>query len=85
MQAQDHGLNQALDHILIEKAAPALESQDEGLGSFAIRNVHRTVGAMLGGQIARRYGSAGLPDGHDPLPFPWIGRTELWRLRSVRA
>jgi glutamate synthase domain-containing protein 3 len=31
--------------------------------SFAIRNVHRTVGAMLGGQIARRYGSEGLPDG----------------------
>ncbi len=31
--------------------------------SFAIRNVHRTVGAMLGGEIARRYGSAGLPDG----------------------
>ncbi len=30
---------------------------------FAIRNVHRTVGAMLGGEIARRYGSAGLPDG----------------------
>jgi glutamate synthase domain-containing protein 2/glutamate synthase domain-containing protein 3 len=62
MQAQDHGLNQALDHILIEKAAPALESQTPVTGTFAIRNVHRTVGAMLGGQIARRYGSAGLPD-----------------------
>ena len=62
VQAQDHGLNQALDHILIEKAAPALESQAKVTGSFAIRNVHRTVGAMLGGQIARRYGSAGLPD-----------------------
>ena len=63
MQAQDHGLNQALDHILIEKAAPALESKSKVTGSFAIRNVHRTVGAMLGGQIARKYGSAGLPDG----------------------
>jgi glutamate synthase domain-containing protein 3 len=63
VQAQDHGLNQALDHILIDKAAPALESQTPVSGSFAIRNVHRTVGAMLGGQIARRYGSAGLPDG----------------------
>src|SRR6202040_3927183 len=30
---------------------------------FSIRNVHRTVGAMLGGEIARRYGSEGLPDG----------------------
>jgi len=62
-QAQDHGLNQALDHILIEKAAPALENQTPVTASFPIRNVHRTVGAMLGGQIARRYGSAGLPDG----------------------
>jgi glutamate synthase (NADPH) large chain len=62
-QAQDHGLNQALDHILIEKSAAALESKTPVTGSFAIRNVHRTVGAMLGGQIARRYGSAGLPDG----------------------
>jgi glutamate synthase domain-containing protein 2/glutamate synthase domain-containing protein 1/glutamate synthase domain-containing protein 3 len=62
-QPQDHGLNQALDHILIEKAARALESQEPVKASFAIRNVHRTVGAMLGGQIARRYGSEGLPDG----------------------
>jgi len=46
----------------IAKAAPALESQTKVTGNFAIRNVHRTVGAMLGGEIARRYGSQGLPD-----------------------
>ena len=63
VQAQDHGLHRALDHVLIEKAKPALESKTPVAGSFAIRNVHRTVGAMLGGEIARRYGSAGLPDG----------------------
>ncbi|HUX27198.1 MAG TPA: glutamate synthase large subunit [Terracidiphilus sp.] len=63
VQAQDHGLGQALDHALIAKAAPALESKTPVSASFAIRNVHRTVGAMLGGQIARRYGSDGLPDG----------------------
>jgi glutamate synthase domain-containing protein 3 len=63
MQAQDHGLDKALDHVLIARAAPALESQTRVTGSFAIRNVHRTVGAMLGGEIARRYGSTGLPDG----------------------
>jgi glutamate synthase domain-containing protein 2/glutamate synthase domain-containing protein 1/glutamate synthase domain-containing protein 3 len=62
VRAQDHGLDKALDHVLIEKAAPALESKTPVTGSFAIRNVHRTVGAMLGGQIAMRYGSAGLPD-----------------------
>jgi glutamate synthase (NADPH/NADH) large chain len=60
---QDHGLGPALDHALIAKAKPALESQTPVTASFAIRNVHRTVGAMLGGQIARRYGSVGLPDG----------------------
>jgi glutamate synthase domain-containing protein 2/glutamate synthase domain-containing protein 1/glutamate synthase domain-containing protein 3 len=63
MQAQDHGLDQALDHALIAKAGPALESATPVSGNFAIRNVHRTVGAMLGGEIARKYGSAGLPDG----------------------
>jgi glutamate synthase domain-containing protein 2/glutamate synthase domain-containing protein 3 len=63
MQAQDHGLIQALDHALIAKAAPALKSKTPVTGNFAIRNVHRTVGAMLGGEIARRYGSAGLPEG----------------------
>ena len=62
VQAQDHGLDQALDHQLIAKAKPALESKTPVTGSFAIRNVHRTVGAMLGGQIAMRHGSAGLPD-----------------------
>ena len=62
-QAQDHGLNHALDHQLIAKAKPALESKTPVTAKFAIRNVHRTVGAMLGGEIARKYGSAGLPDG----------------------
>jgi glutamate synthase domain-containing protein 3 len=71
VQAQDHGLDKALDHVLIEKAAPALESKTPVTGSFAIRNVHRTVGAMLGGQIAMRYGSAGLPD--ETIHFKFSG------------
>ena len=63
IQSQDHGLDQALDHALIAKAQPALASKTPVTGSFAIRNVHRTVGGMLGGEIARNYGSEGLPDG----------------------
>ncbi len=63
VQPQDHGLDQSLDHALIAKAKPALEAKTPVTGNFAIRNVHRTVGGMLGGEIARRYGSAGLPDG----------------------
>ncbi len=62
IKKQDHGLDAALDHALIEKAAPALKSKKQVKHSFSIRNVHRTVGAMLGGEIARRYGSEGLPD-----------------------
>ena len=63
MIAQDHGLGQALDHQLIAKAKAALETKTPVSATFAIRNVHRTVGAMLGGEIARRYGAAGLPEG----------------------
>jgi Glutamate synthase domain 2 len=59
---QDHGLEQALDHKLIEHAKEALESQKKVEIKMPIRNIHRTVGAMLSGEIARRYGSAGLPD-----------------------
>jgi len=60
-QEQDHGLEMALDHVLIDSAKPALESKTPVKGNFTIRNVHRTVGAMLGGEIAKKYGSDGLP------------------------
>jgi glutamate synthase domain-containing protein 2/glutamate synthase domain-containing protein 1/glutamate synthase domain-containing protein 3 len=69
--SQDHGLNQALDHQLIAKAKPALKSKTPVSARFSIRNVHRTVGAMLGGEIARRYGSAGLPE--ETIHFKFSG------------
>ena len=62
VQVQDHGLEKALDHQLIAATKPALEKREPVEISLPIRNVHRTVGAMLSGQIARRYGSEGLPD-----------------------
>jgi glutamate synthase domain-containing protein 2/glutamate synthase domain-containing protein 1/glutamate synthase domain-containing protein 3 len=58
---QDHGLEQALDHELIKQAKPALEMRTPVEMSLPIRNVHRAVGTMLSGAIARRYGSDGLP------------------------
>jgi glutamate synthase (NADPH) large chain len=61
IQAQDHGLEQALDHRLVERAQPTIESGDPVEMNSSIRNVHRSVGAMLSGEIARRYGSGGLP------------------------
>ena len=62
IQEQDHGLVQALDYKLIDHAREALENQTPIEIKLPIRNVHRTVGAMLSGEIARRYGSAGLPE-----------------------
>ncbi len=62
VQAQDHGLSQALDYQLIQYAREALELRTPVEMSFPIRNVNRTVGAMLSGEIAHRYGSNGLPD-----------------------
>ena len=62
VHAQDHGLDQALDHQLIEKARPALDRRAPVEISLPVRNIHRSVGTMLGGEIARRYGSTGLPE-----------------------
>jgi len=62
-QTQDHGLDKALDHELIRQARPALEERKRVEISTPIRNVNRTVGAMLSGELAKRHGHAGLPDG----------------------
>ncbi|MBU1909674.1 MAG: glutamate synthase large subunit, partial [Verrucomicrobia bacterium] len=58
-QAQDHGIERALDHRLIEQAAPALERAEPVEIEVPIRNVHRTVGTMLSSQISRYYGEEG--------------------------
>jgi glutamate synthase (NADPH) large chain len=59
---QDHALGKALDLKLIEKARPALEKGEKVHFIEQARNVNRSVGAMLSGEVAKRYGSAGLPD-----------------------
>src|SRR5271169_1040062 len=62
VQKQDHGLEVALDHQLIKHSQAAIETLCPVEVKLPVRNVHRTVGSMLSGEIARRYGSAGLPD-----------------------
>jgi glutamate synthase (NADPH/NADH) large chain len=62
-RAQDHRLDRALDNVLIAAAAPALEDATAVAFDTDVRNQNRSVGAMLGGEVARRYGGAGLPDG----------------------
>jgi glutamate synthase (NADPH/NADH) large chain len=61
-ETQDHNLEEALDNQLIAAAQPALEHLQPVTIDLPITNVNRTVGAMLSGDIARRYGDEGLPD-----------------------
>ncbi|MDR2788707.1 MAG: glutamate synthase subunit alpha, partial [Candidatus Accumulibacter sp.] len=61
-EGQNHNLEKALDHALIERARPALEKGEETRIELPVKNINRTVGAMLSGRVARRYGAAGLPE-----------------------
>ncbi len=60
MEVQDHELDKALDRKLIEQAHAALEHGEPVLIETDVRNTNRTVGAMLSGEIAKRYGHGGL-------------------------
>ena len=66
---QDHGLDKALDNQLIALCADALERAEPVRASLTVRNVNRTVGTMLGSEVSRRYGGAGLPDGTIDITF----------------
>ncbi len=59
-EKQDHGLEKALDHRLIELAQPALARAEAVKIEMPIRNVNRTVGTMLSSEVARKYGNSGL-------------------------
>ncbi len=63
-------LNDALDWELVRNCAPAIErSQPVKLGPVLIRNVNRTVGGILSGEIARKHGVEGLPEGTIEISF----------------
>ena len=62
-QTQDHGLERALDNQLIELAKPAIEKGKAVKIDLPVRNINRSVGAMLSSRVAEKYGFAGLPDG----------------------
>ncbi|MFL9926707.1 glutamate synthase-related protein [Herbaspirillum lusitanum] len=61
-EEQDHGLDKALDHKLIAQARIALDKGEKVSFITPIKNLNRTVGAMLSGEVAKRYGHEGLPD-----------------------
>ncbi|MEU9580013.1 glutamate synthase large subunit [Streptomyces chilikensis] len=72
--AQDHGLEKALDNELIKLAADALAVNDAGdvrpvRAQVPVRNINRTVGTMLGHEVTKKFGGAGLPDDTIDITF----------------
>jgi len=59
---QDFQLKRVLDRRLIKEAMPALEQANPVTGKFEIKNVDRTVGAMLSNEVSKIFGSVGLPE-----------------------
>ena len=78
-------MEKAFDNALVEKAAPALEKKRRVTIALPIRNVHRTACAMLSGEIARRYGSGGLPEDTIRLNFEGSGGQSLgaWLAKGI--
>jgi glutamate synthase (NADPH/NADH) large chain len=68
-QTQDHGLDRALDHQFMEACRPAIEDGTPVRAEVVVTNVDRTVGTLLGYEITRRHGGAGLPEGTIDLTF----------------
>jgi len=61
-RGQDHGLDRALDRVLIELAAAALTDGTVVEIEAPVRNTNRSVGTMLGSEVTKRWGGGGLPD-----------------------
>ena len=84
-EKQIHHIDDILDRKLIELAKPALENGEAVKAELEIKNVNRSAGAMLSGEVARRYGHAGLPD--DTIHFKLNGTTGqafgAWVTRGV--
>ena len=62
VQSQDHGLEKALDQMLIQQSQPALQLKERVKIVAAVGNVNRTVGTMLSNLVSKKYGDQGLPD-----------------------
>lgn len=60
---QDHKIENVLDHELIAEAEKAISDKQSVLIQKSVHNTDRTIGTMLSGKIALKYGSEGLPDG----------------------
>ncbi len=68
-QEQDHGIAGAFDQELIRLCKPALEHGTRVDLKLSVRNIHRTIGTMLAGEVTRRHGPLGLPEGTIKVHF----------------
>jgi glutamate synthase (ferredoxin) len=67
---QDHGIDKSLDiTTLLELCKPAIELGEKVHAVLPIKNVNRVVGTIVGNEITKRHGAAGLPDGTVHLHF----------------
>ncbi|ATX81931.1 glutamate synthase (NADH) large subunit [Mariprofundus ferrinatatus] len=84
-EKQDHGLDKLIDNKLIEQAQPALENGTPVVIETPICNVDRSFGTMLSGQVAKRYGHAGLPEDTIAIKAKGIAGQSLgaWLTRGV--
>jgi glutamate synthase domain-containing protein 3 len=91
-KSQDHGLDQVLDRQLIKLAQPALLERKEVEAELEIKNINRTTGAMLSGEVARAYGDAGLPEDTIKIKFKgvagqsfgaWLARGLTFELEGI--
>jgi glutamate synthase (NADPH) large chain len=85
VERQEHNLAKSLDNELIERCEPALERGEPVRFSREVRNIHRTVGGMLSGEVARRYGNDGLPDGSIRIDMQGVGGQSFgaWLARGI--
>src|SRR5262249_41485996 len=70
-ERQDHKIRDVIDRKLIAQSQAALERRELVRMAFPIKNTDRTVGAMLSGEVAKRYGHEGLPP--DTIAARFIG------------
>ncbi len=70
-EKQDHGMDNIIDWKLLEASKAALDSKTPVFGTFELKNTDRTVGTLLSNEIAKIYGSAGLPD--NTINFKMLG------------
>ncbi|MCT4599013.1 MAG: glutamate synthase large subunit [Vallitalea sp.] len=71
VKAQEHGLEDIFDRTLIKDAQPALESGEKVYKEYEVKNTHRTVGTMLAGKLASKYGNKGLQE--DTIYYKFTG------------